>query len=101
MKFILMCGDCCLYSCEYYTTYTDGNSSFSHLYLLHLKSKTFDAYKAYEAELKKQKGVKIKKLHSDRGGEYLSKEFSDHSKQAGTLQNITVHDMPEHNGVAE
>ena len=50
--------------CEYYTTYMDGNSSFSHLYLLHLKSETFDAHKAYEVELKKQKGVGIKRLHS-------------------------------------
>ena len=86
---------------EYYTTYTDGNSSFSHLYLMRLKSETFDAYKVYEAELKKQKGVGIKKLYSDRGGEYLSKEFNDHLKQAGTLRNLTVHDTPEHNGIAE
>src|ERR1700678_1674953 len=86
---------------EYYTTFTDGNSSFTHLYLLRFKSETFDAYKAYEAELKKQKGVGIKKLHSDRGGEYLSKEFTDHLRQAGTLRNLTVHDTPEHNGVAE
>jgi hypothetical protein len=71
---------------EYYTTYIDGNSSFSHHYLLHLKSKTFDAYKAYEAELKKKKGVEIKKLHSNRCGEYLSKEFSDHLQQAKALQ---------------
>ena len=39
--------------------------------------------------------------HSDRGGEFLSKEFNDHLKQAGTLRNLTVHDTPEHNGIAE
>ena len=87
--------------CEYYTTYTDDNSAFSHIYLLRHKSETFDAYKMYEAELKKQKGIGVKRLHSDRGGEYLSKEFNDHLKQAGTLQNLTVHDTPEHNGIAE
>ena len=87
--------------CEYYTTYTDDNSAFSHIYLLHHKSETFDAYKMYEAELRKQKGIGVKRLHSDRGGEYLSKEFNDHLKQAGTLRNLTVHDTPEHNGVAK
>jgi hypothetical protein len=86
---------------KYYTTFTDGSSSFTHLYLLHFKSETFDAYKVCEAELKRQKDVEIKRLHSDRGGEYLSKKFSDDLKQAGTLRNLTVHDMPEHNGVAE
>ena len=71
--------------CEYYTTYMDDNSAFSHIYLLHHKSETFDAYKMYEAELRKQKGIGVKRLHSNRGGEYLSKEFNDHLKQAGTL----------------
>ena len=70
---------------KYYTTYTDDNSAFSHIYLLHHKSETFDAYKMYEVELRKQKGVGVKRLHSNRGGEYLSKEFNDHLKQAGTL----------------
>ena len=61
-------------SCEYYTTYMDDNSAFSHIYLLHHKSETFDAYKMYEAELRKQKGIGVKRLHSDRGGEYVSEQ---------------------------
>ena len=52
-------------------------------------------------ELLRQKIIHIKKLHLDRGGEYLSKEFSDHLAKSGTKRNLTVHDMPEHNGVAE
>ena len=51
--------------------------------------------------LLRQKGVHIKKLQTDRGGEYLSKEFSTHLAEAGTIRNLTVHDTPEHNGVAE
>ena len=43
----------------------------------------------------------IKKLHTDRGGEYLSTEFSDYLASIGTIRNFTVHDTPEHNGVAE
>src|ERR1700678_1033216 len=86
---------------EYYSTYTDDNSRYSTLYLPRLKSETFSAYKRYEAYLLRQKGVHIKKLHTDRGGEYLSKEFSDHLAENGTIRNLTVHDTPEHNGVAE
>src|SRR6202522_333476 len=86
---------------EYYSTYTDDNSRYSTLYLQRLKSETFSAYKRYEAYLLRQKGVHIKKLHTDRGGEYLSKEFSDHLAENGTIRNLTVHDTPEHNGVAE
>lgn len=86
---------------EYYSTYTDDNSRFSKLYLQRAKDETFYSYKMYEAELLRQKGIHIKKLHSDRGGEYLSKEFSDHLAKSGTKRNLTVHDTPEHNGVAE
>jgi transposase InsO family protein len=57
---------------EYYSAYTDDNSRFSRLYLLRAKSETFEAYKAYEAELLRQRGIRIKKLHTDRGGEYCS-----------------------------
>jgi transposase InsO family protein len=86
---------------EYYTTFTDGKSRYSGLNLLRAKYENFKAYKDYEARLWTQKKVHIKKLFSDRGGEYLSKEFSDHLAQAGTVRNLTVHDMPEHNGIAE
>ena len=48
-----------------------------------------------------QYGVRIKCLNTDQGGEYLSDEFSDHLKKAGTTRRLTVHDTPEHNGVAE
>ena len=36
-----------------------------------------------------------------RGGEYPLKEFSDHLKKAGTVRRLTIHDTPEHNGVAK
>ena len=47
-----------------------------------------------------QHKARIKSLRTDRGGEYLSDEFSAHLKKAGTVRRLTVHDTPEHNGVA-
>jgi len=43
----------------------------------------------------------FKALRSDRGGEYLGKEFSKYLTQQGTVRKLTVHDTPEYNGVAE
>ena len=43
----------------------------------------------------------MKQLCSDRGGEYLSDDFTCHLKSKGTKQKLTTHDTPEHNGVAE
>ena len=70
---------------EYYVSFTDDHSHYSHLYLLHTKDETYDAYLHYEAWLKTQKQVVVKKLHTDRGGEFLSKEFSAHLAKQGTV----------------
>jgi transposase InsO family protein len=86
---------------EYYSSYTDDYSHYTHLYLLHTKDQNFDAYKSYEAELWTQCGAHIKKLHSDHGGKYLSGAFDKHLAKAGTLWSLTVHDTPEYNGVLE
>jgi hypothetical protein len=86
---------------RYYVSFTDDHSRYTTVYFLHTKDETFDSYRIYEAWLSTQQKAKIKCLRSDRGGEYLSDEFSAHLKKAGTVRKLTVHDTPEHNGVAE
>ena len=86
---------------KYYISFTDDHSRYTNVYFLLTKDKAFNFYQAYEAWLSTQHNTRIKCLRSDRGGEYLSTEFSDHLKKAGTVRRLTVHDTPEHNGVAE
>ena len=40
-------------------------------------------------------------LQSDRGGEYLSQEFSDHLKDCGIISPLTPPGTPQWNGVSE
>ena len=70
---------------EYYSSFIDDYIRYTHLYLLCTKGQVFNAYKAYEAELMTQCKARIKKLRSDRGGEYLSGPFDDHLSKSGTL----------------
>ena len=86
---------------QYYVSFTDDHTRYTTLYLQKTKAEMFASYKSYEAWLSTQFDVKIKCLHSDRGGKYLSKEFSQHLQLKGTEHRVTVHDTPEHNGVAE
>ena len=65
------------------------------------KMSLFETYKEYEAWVNTQLSAKIKILHSDRGGEYIGKEFVAHLKSKGTVPKLTVHNTPQHNGVAE
>jgi len=48
-----------------------------------------------------KRGVSIKVLHSNRGGEYLDKAFTLYLKQRGMEQKLTIHDTPAHNSVAK
>jgi len=51
--------------------------------------------------MKTQHGARIKWLHSNHGGEYLSNEFSTHLATHRTERTLTVHDTPQENGVTE
>jgi hypothetical protein len=85
----------------YYASFTDDHTRYTCLYLQSVKSDTFESYRTYEAWLQTQHNAKVKRLRSDRGGEYLSDEFSKHLKARGTERKLTTHDTPQHNGVAE
>ncbi|KAL6222726.1 hypothetical protein ACLB2K_006117 [Fragaria x ananassa] len=51
--------------------------------------------------VERQSYLKIKKLRSDRGGEYTSNEFGDFCVNIGLERQLTVSYTPQQNGVAE
>jgi transposase InsO family protein len=86
----------------YYISFTNNFSRETKVHFLKLKSEALSALKDYETELRRQTpGAKIKKLHSDRGGEYHSTEFDRYLKDQGIKHQLTVHHSPQQNGVTE
>jgi transposase InsO family protein len=86
----------------YYISFTDDFSRETKVQFLKMKSEALSAFKDYEMELKCQTpGAKIKKLCSDRDGEYPSTEFDRYLKDQGIKRQLTVHHSPQQNGVAE
>ena len=69
--------------------------------LMKTKDESFTQYVIIQTGLQTQDGITIKILHSDRGGEFLSDEFTAYLERLGTQRRLTVHDTPEHNGSAE
>lgn len=69
--------------------------------LLAKKDEAFEAYTEFEAWAQTQHQALIKRLRSDRGGEYLSHKFRKHLLSKGIKRRLTTHDTPEHNGVVE
>ena len=86
---------------KYYITFTYDKTCLTHLYLLQKKDEAFTTYKEYKAWVNTQLSAKIKILYSDQGGKYKSSEFVAHLKSKGTIAKLTVHDMLQHNGIAE
>jgi hypothetical protein len=86
---------------SYYLLFIDLSSHEERIYFLRYKSEAFDDYKKYEAWVKVQRNGRIAILGCDRGGEFTSKEFTNHLENAGTIRHLTVHDSPSSNGIVE
>ncbi|HEV7735797.1 MAG TPA: reverse transcriptase domain-containing protein, partial [Chlamydiales bacterium] len=86
---------------KYFVSYTDDHTRWTTVYLLRQKSEVFATFKAYHKWVNTHLKVPILRLHSDRGGEYTSAAFQDYLHEQGIEMELTVHDTPEHNGVAE
>ena len=58
------------------------------------KSKSFEKFREYKTEVEKQLDVHIKRLRSDRGGEYLSGEFKSYLAKEGIISQLSFSGMP-------
>jgi len=86
---------------QYFITFTDNFSSYGYVYLMKHKSETFEKFKEFQNEVENQSGKKIKALRSDRGGKYLSHEFSNHLKSCRIVPQLTPPRMPQRNNMSE
>nr|GEZ19153.1 hypothetical protein [Tanacetum cinerariifolium] len=65
------------------------------------KHEVFKTFKVSQKEVENQLGKTIKSLRSDRGREYMSREFLDHLKDYGIIAHRTPPYTPQHNGVSK
>ena len=65
------------------------------------KSDAFAAFKAFKALAENQLNARIKALHDDKGGEYMSKEWEELCTTSGIKRIHTLRAEPHQNGVAE
>ena len=87
--------------CKYYVTFIDDHTCYTSAKILCSKDQTLNVYKAYAAWAHTQQGAWIKQLCSDRGGEYTGTDFTAFLQGEGTEHWLTMHNTPQHNGVAE
>ena len=86
---------------KYFMTLIDDSTRYCRVYLLKSKDEALNFFKIYKAEVENQLDQKIKRLRSDRGGEYFSNEFDAFCAEHGIIHERTPPYSPQSNGVAE
>src|SRR5438128_4301818 len=86
---------------RYFMTLIDDSTRYCYVYLLKSKDDALNFFKIYKAEAENQLDRKIKRLRSDRGGEYFSSEFNLFCAEHGIIHERTPPYSPQSNGVAE
>lgn len=86
---------------EYFVTFIDDHCRKTQIYFLKIKDEVFDQFREFKALVENMSGKNIKVLHSDNGGEYTDRDFTDFYAKEGIKREWTTPYNPEHNGVAE
>ena len=85
---------------KYFVTFTDDYSRCCLVYFMKHKSEMLEKFNNFEAAIASSE-ERIRKLQTDNGGEYISKEFEAYLKSKRIFHEMSVPHSPEQNGVAE
>ena len=85
----------------YVCVFTCDNTSYAWVYLLKSKDKTLDTFKWFKITIENLTGLKIKFFHSDRGGEFMSNDFTQFLEEQGITRETTAPGTPQQNEIAE
>ena len=82
-------------------TYLDDHTWYGMMFFLKHKDEQFDTFKTYKAWAERQIGWKLKMIHTDRGGEFLSKEQKRYLQEYRIEHQTSMPYSPQQNGRAK
>ena len=83
---------------RYFLLIIDDFSQLTWVSMLQCKSDAFESFKHFKNLAETEKGMKIRTLRSDRGGEFTSGEFSKYCLEHGMKRQLTAPYSPQQNG---
>ena len=86
---------------RYFLLIMDDFSRLTWVSMLQCKSDAFEAFKCFKNLSETEKGMKIKTLRSDRGGEFTSDEFTNYCLKYGIKRQLTAPYSAQQNEVVE
>jgi Integrase core domain/GAG-pre-integrase domain len=85
----------------YFLLFIDDFSRMNWVYFLQTKGEAFKCFKKFKGMVETQSGMKIKKIRSDRGGEYQSNEFKQFCENEGIIHQLTLPYTPQQNMIVK
>lgn len=96
---------------RYFVTFIDDFSRYTTVYMMKQKSEVLEKFGQFVNLVENRTGLKVERLHvenetikrlrSDNGGEYFSKDFDEFCNNRGIQREPTIPYSPQQNGVAE
>ena len=86
---------------NFYVIFVDDHSRFTKVYLLRTKDEVLEMFMKYKNEVENQKNKMIKRLRTDRGGEYKFNSFKEFCEQNGIIHEANPPYSPESNRIVE
>jgi hypothetical protein len=74
----------------YFVTFINDFLRKIHVYILKMKWKVFDKFKAYKALVENEINMKIKTFRSNNGGKFVSKKFDNFLRECGMQRHTNV-----------
>ena len=99
-----ICGPMNVKACHgasYFLTFIDDYSRFSYVYLISHRFEALDCFKCFMAEVENLKERNLKVFRTNKGREYLSKQFQELCEEKGIHGQLTIPDTPQQNDVIE
>lgn len=86
---------------RYFFLLVDDYSRLMWIYLLKTKDEALEAFKKFQVLVEKNSSNKIQIFRSDRGGEFMSKDFISYCEGVGIKRHYTAPYSPQQNRVVE
>jgi hypothetical protein len=86
---------------KYFMLIVDDRTRWMSASILKTKDQATEAFAKFKAEAENSLGYKVKRVRSDRGGEFLASAFKEICDQAGIKRQLTAPYSPQKNGVVE
>ncbi|MBW0508725.1 hypothetical protein O181_048440 [Austropuccinia psidii MF-1] len=86
---------------QYFLTIVDQESSFKIVKFMQKKSDAFEQFQLTKNAMENSQDKKLKRLISDRGGEFLNNSVKKLSEECGFIHNMAPPETPQHNRFSE